>query len=252
MAAQLSYYFLLAFFPFLIFLSALLGFLPVGEGFLERFLAELQSFLPQSSFEMISQIVISLTSSKAEGLLTFGILSALWFGSLAFNGMISLLNQAYGLEETRSYLHTRSLAILVTVVVSVFLILSGILLFFGDWLIDSTVESKTLGWVYQFCRWLATFTLLNVGVQTVFYSLPAKRLPFRLVSPGGLFTVVGWIFGSLAFRYYVNAFGNFQLLWGSLGALIALMVWFYISSFCLILGGEIDSEISKMREVPLR
>ncbi|HUV12201.1 MAG TPA: YhjD/YihY/BrkB family envelope integrity protein, partial [Acidobacteriota bacterium] len=135
MAAQLSYYFLMAFFPFLIFLSAVIGFIPVGPDVLKQFLAEFNIFMPDKTYDLVNGIVTPLLQSRAEGLLTFGILLSLWFGSLAFNGMISVLNQAYQAKETRSYLHTRSLSIFVTVVVSLFTILSMVLLFFGDWLI---------------------------------------------------------------------------------------------------------------------
>lgn len=248
MAAQLSYYFLLAFFPFLIFLSALLGFIPVGPSFLDRYLSELVRFLPENSYALVRSILANLLESRAQGVLTIGILAALWCGSLAFNGMISLLNQAYCVRETRSYFHTRALSIGVTLVFSAFLVLSGILLFFGDWLINWITETESVRFLYGVIRWVLSFLLLNVGLQIVFFLLPAKRFPFRLISPGGIFTTVGWILGSLFFRYYVNHFGDFQMLWGSLGALIALMVWFYICSFCLLVGGEIDSEIFKLRE----
>ena len=90
--------------------------------------------------------------------------------------------------------------------------------------------------------------LLNVGVQIMYYALPARRFPWRLISPGGILATTGSVFGTLIFRRYVNVFfENFEMLWGSLSALIALMVWFYICSFCLLVGGEIDSEIFKMR-----
>ncbi len=248
MAAQLSYYFLMAFFPFLIFLSAVIGFIPVGPDVLDRFLAEFNIFMPDKTHALVTGIVTPLLQSRAEGLLTFGILLSLWFGSLAFNGMISVLNQAYRARETRSYFHTRSLAILVTVIVSLFLILSMVLLFFGDWLIRVTFDLPSVRFGYSLIRWLLIFLLLNIGVQIMYYALPAKRFPWRLISPGGILATAGWVVGTLAFRYYVNNFGNPQMLWGGLGALIVLMVWFYILSFCLLVGGEIDSEIFKLRK----
>lgn len=247
MAAQLSYYFLLAFFPFLLFLSALIGFMPIRQDLVENFIMEFGAFMPDRSFDMVHQISTNLLQSKAQGALTFGILTALWFASLSLNGMISLLNLAYQAEEHRSYFLTRSLAIVVTVIVSVFLVASGVLLFFGDWVSQVLVNSPFTLLAYSFVRWITIFVLLNVGIQIVYYALPAKRFPWRLISPGGVVATTGWIIGSMLFRYWVNHFGNFQQLWGSLGALIALMIWFYICSFCLLLGGEIDSEIFKMR-----
>lgn len=248
MAAQLSYYFLMAFFPFLIFLSALLGFLPIGPDVLGRFLNEFNIFMPDKTYKLVTGIVNPLLEARAEGALTFGILLSLWCGSLAFNGMISVFNLAYRAKETRSYLHTRSLSILVTIIVSLFIILSMVLLFFGDSLIRVTFDLPSVQLGYSLIRWVLIFLLLNIGVQIVYYALPAKRFPWRLISPGGILATTGWVIGTLAFRYYVNNFGNFQMLWGSLGTIIGLMVWFYICSFCLLVGGEIDSEVFKLRE----
>jgi membrane protein len=247
MAAQLSYYFLLAFLPFLVFLSALINYLPGVPGLLERLLADFYRFMPERSYVLVRGILDSVLRTRDQGVLTLGLASALWFASSAFNGMIALLNRAYQVRDTRSYLHTRTLAVLVTLVVSAFLLASGVLIFFGDWMIGALAASAWLETVYTAVRWVIIFLMLNVGVQIVYYTLPACRYPWRLVTPGGLLAVLGWVLGSLAFRWYVNHFGDFQELWGSLGALIALMLWFYLCSFFLVLGGEIDSEIHKIR-----
>lgn len=247
MAAQLSFYFLLAFFPFLLFLSALIGFIPVTSGFLENLLYEMQLFLPTTTYNLVVDIVQGLVDSQDQGVLTIGIVLSLWSASLAFNGMVSLLNSAYEVDDPRSYLKTRALSILVTLIVTIFVLISGILLFFGDWLIGQLVQSAWLRFFYTLLRWGGIFLLINIGIQFVYFALPAKRLPWKLLSPGSVIATVGWILGSVGFRYYVNHFGDYQQLYGSLGALIVLMIWFYISSLLLLLGGEIDSEIYKLR-----
>lgn len=247
MAAQLSFYFLLAFFPFLLFLSALIGFIPIASGFLNNLLYEMQLFLPTTTYNLVVEIVQGLVDSQDQGVLTIGIVLSLWSASLAFNGMVSLLNSAYEVEDSRSYLKTRALSILVTLIVTVFVLISGILLFFGDWLIGQWVQNPWLRFFYTILRWGGIFVLINIGIQFVFFALPAKRLPWKLLSPGSVIASVGWILGSAGFRYYVNHFGDYQQLYGSLGALIVLMIWFYISSLFLLLGGEIDSEIFKLR-----
>jgi len=247
MAAQLSYYFLLAFFPFLIFLIALVGFIPIGPELQELLWTELEKFLPYNAFQLVKSILTNLIDSRDSRILTLGIVSTLWFASLGFNGMISLLNQAYGVQDRRSIVKTRITSILVTVGITLLVIISGALLFFGHWLIDWLAEGGAIRFLYSTLRWISMFILLNLCVQFVYQTLPAKRLTWRLISPGGVFASIGWIFGSLVFRDYVNHFTNYQYLYGSLGALIALMFWFYICSFFLIVGGEIDSEIHKMR-----
>jgi membrane protein len=248
MAAQLSYFYLLAFFPFLIFLSALVGFVPFVADLIDQLIVGLFNFIPEKSHDLVSATVHRLIDSRDEGILTFGIGLSLWFASFAFSAMASLLNQAYQVQETRSLLKIRALSIFLTVIVSIFLVLSGVLLFFGDWIIGLVVEPGPLKVLYGLARWLLILLLMNFGVQIVYYALPAHRFPAKLISPGGVVAILGWVFGSLMFRHYVNLFfSNLQELYGGLGALIALMIWFYICSLFLLLGGEIDSEIYKMR-----
>jgi membrane protein len=196
----------------------------------------------------VSVTVTNLIRSRDEGILTFGIALSLWFASFAFSAMASLLNQAYRVEETRSLLTIRVLSIILTIIVSIFLVLSGVLLFFGDWIISWVVEPGPLKVLYGLARWFLILLLMNLGVQIIYYALPAHRFRPKLISPGGVVAIAGWIVGSLVFRHYVNLFfSNLQQLYGGLGALIALMVWFYICSLFLLIGGEIDSEIYKMR-----
>jgi membrane protein len=207
------------------------------------------NFIPEKTHDLLTVTVNSLIESRDEGILTFGIALSLWFASFAFSAMASLLNQAYQVQENRSLLKIRALSIFLTIIVSVFVILSGVLLFFGDWIISLAAEPGPLKVLYGLARWLLIFLLMNFGVQIIYYALPAHRFPAKLISPGGLVAVLGWIVGSLFFRHYVNLFfSNLQRLYGGLGALIALMVWFYICSLFLLFGGEIDSEIYKIRK----
>lgn len=249
MAAQLSYYFLLAFFPFLIFLTALVGFIPIGPELQDLLWFELERFLPTNAYLLVKEILSTLLESQDRRVLTFGLVTTLWFASIGFNGMISLLNQAYQIEDHRSLVRTRFTSILVTIGISFFVIISGVLVFFGEWLLDLLAKQGYLRAFYSSIRWGIIFVLMNLSVQIIYHTLPARRLKWRLISPGGVIASLGWIFGSLAFRDYVNSFSNFQKFYGSLGALIALMFWFYICSFFLVVGGEVDSEIHKLRRV---
>lgn len=300
MAAELSYYFLLAFFPFLIFVSLVIAFLPLQEEVLyvrptpegavqssgefpeeelkaleppreilrpapprqvvpstreTRILEELNRFLPDTTQEQVSRIVRNFPRWHGTGLAFLWVLVALWAASLGLNGMVGVLNRAYRVKDERSYFRTRLLAILVTVAVSLFMIVAVVLLFFGDlfaeWLQNLAQGTDwlhwLLGWVTKTLRWILIFLIMNLGIQMVYYALPARRLPWRLLSPGSVFVATGWLLGSLAFRYYVNNFADYQRMYGSLGDLIVLMIWFYFSSLFLLIGGEMDSEIFRAR-----
>ncbi|MDA2923413.1 YihY/virulence factor BrkB family protein [Acidobacteria bacterium AH-259-L09] len=260
-AAQLSYYFLLAFFPFLIFLSALIGLIPLEPGLLEKMLLEMHQFLPERTYTWVRNIAVNLVNSGNTGVLSLGILLALWWASIAFNGIGGVLNRAYAIRDPRSYFKVRLVAVGVTILVSIFVINSGILLFFGDWLIKLLLSRITiepypsfrahLGTIYSASRWILIFLLLNIGIQIVYSALLARRLPWTLLSPGSMIATLGWIVGSRGFAFCVNRFVSYEIyqrLYGSLGTLIVLMIWFYLSSFFLLLGGEINSEIYHVRE----
>ena len=254
LAAQLSFYFLLAFFPFLIFLGTLFSFVSIDADPLQTILVEMDRFLPQGTSSMVRDRVMELTNSmnrQHTGLLSLGILMALWSASLGFSGMTNVLNRS-GTKETRSWVKTRSLAILVTVVVSILILISEILILFGGWVVSEALTRLHLGTFYsvlwQFLRWVLIFVFLNVGIETIYFSLSSRRLPWRLMSPGGVTAASGWIFGSMGFTFYVNYLADYERLYGRLGALIVLMLWFYLSSLLLLLGGEINSTIFQLRK----
>ncbi len=258
MAAELSYYFLLAFFPFLIFLSALIAAVPLEKDLLYRMLNELNRFLPNRTQLQVSEVVRNFTGWQGTSLAFLWASVALWAASLGLNGMVGVLNRAYRVKDKRSYFWVRGLSIVVTVAVSLFIVISGVLLFFGDDFAKLAIqripfpdEIVWLPWAvsffYSVVRWALIFLFLNLGIQMVYYALPARRLPWRLLSPGSVLVSVGWLLGSLAFSYYVNSFANYQRMYGSLGDLIILMIWFYYSSLFLLVGGEMDSEIFRLR-----
>lgn len=250
-AAQSSYYFLLAFFPFLIFVSALVGFIPYTPDLVSRILAVLDRFLPENTYQLVRAIVLESVRPQNTGVISAGVVLALWSASLGFSGMVGVLNRAYVTTEKRSYLHVVGLSILVTIVVSIFVIVAHILIFFGGYFIEGLLTRFYLSSFYpvlwQVLRWMLIFLFLNLGIQIIYHTLPARRLPWKLISPGAIFTALGWIFGSMGFTFYVNKVANYERLYGGLGTFIVLMIWFYLSSLFLLLGGEIDSAIYRLR-----
>ena len=261
MAARLSFYFLLAFFPFLIFLSALIGFIPIEPGLLDKILVEMNQFLPERTYIWVRAFTLDLISHQNKGVVSMGILLALWWASVGFSGMVGDLNRALAIQETRSYVRIRLLAIGVTILVSLFVIASGILLFFGDWLIQLFLQRITvtpypsfqahLAAIYTVTRWILIFIFLNIGMQIVYSALPARPLPWTLLSPGSAIFSLCWILGSSGFAVFVNRFVDYEIyqeLYGSLGTLILLMLWLYLSSFFLLIGGEVNSQVNLFRE----
>ena len=261
MAARLSFYFLLAFFPFLIFLSAIIGFIPIEPGLLDKMLVEMNQFLPERTYTWVRMVTLDLISSQNRGVVSLGILLTLWWASMGFSGMVGDLNRALAIKETRSYVQIRLLAMGVTILVSLFVIASGILLFFGDWLIQLFLQHITvqpypsfqahLRTIYSATRWILIFVFLNIGMQIVYSALPARPLPWTFLSPGSAIFSLCWILGSSGFAAFVNRVGAYEIyqkLYGSLGTLILLMIWFYLSSFFLLIGGKVNSQVYRFRK----
>ena len=260
MAARLSFYFLLAFFPFLIFVGAVIGFIPIEPDLLNRILQEMNQFLPERTYAWVRDFTIDLVNAQNSGVVSMGILLTLWWASVGFAGMVGDLNRALAIEETRPFLKIRLLAIGVTILVSLFIIVSAFLLFFGDWLTQISLQNITvepypsfqvhLGGLYYLSRWILIFAFLNIGMQIVYSALPAQPLPWSLLSPGSAIFSLSWIVGSSSFAFFVNRFVDYQFyqqLYGSLVTLILLMIWLYFSSFFLLVGGEINSKIYRLR-----
>lgn len=260
MAAQLSFYFLLAFFPFLIFLSALISFFPLDLGLLDKILVELNRFLPEDTYAAVTKIALELINVENSGILSLGIVLAWWWASVGFSAMGGVLNRAYAIQDNRSHWRVRLLAMGITILVSLFVIASGVLLFFGDWLIKILLARITiepypsfhshLRAIYSASRWILIFAFLNIGIEIIYFAAPARWLPWKLLSPGGLVATLGCVLGSRVFAIYVNQMAHYQTyqkLYGSLATLILLMLWFYISSIFLLVGGEINSEVHRFR-----
>ncbi|MBI4446559.1 MAG: YihY/virulence factor BrkB family protein [Acidobacteria bacterium] len=250
-AAQASYYFLLAFFPFLIFLSALIGFLPVAADLITGLLTLLRRFLPQEAYVLVREIAEQLLESQNTGVLSLGVVLALWSASLGFSGLVGVLNRAYQVREHRSYLHIHLLSMLVTVAASLTVVVAHVFLFFGSALIHTLVPavyaSGLLVGLLNALRWILIFVFLNFGIQILFSALPARRFPWKLFSPGGLAASIGWVFGSMGFTFYIDRAANYQRLYGGLGTFVVLLLWFYVFSFFLLLGGEIDAVIHRRK-----
>lgn len=250
-AAALAYYFLFALFPFFLFLTALLGYLPIPN-LLDRMLGFLAQVMPGEALSLVEENVRSLVSQQRGGLLSFGILAALWTSSSAITGITDALNHAYDVEEGRPFWKVRGMAILLTIGLSIFLVSSIILLMFGPqiggWLADfvGLGSAFEIGW--NILRWPVILFLVITAVAAIYYFAPDVDQHWKWITPGSVFAVFLWVLVSLAFSYYVNNFGSYDKTYGSIGAIIILLTWMYVSGFVILVGGEINSVIEHASE----
>jgi membrane protein len=245
-AAQLAYYFLFALFPFFLVLTTLLGYLPVPN-LLDRLMETLAQMLPGEALRLVQDNVRELVTNQRGGLLSLGILAALWTSSSAMTAIIDGVNRAYDVEEGRPFWKVRLMAMLLTIGLSVFIIVSLILLTFGPqiggWIADKVGLGSVFKLAWNILRWPVIVGLLIGAMALIYYMAPDVEQEWQWITPGSVVAVIGWLLASLGFSFYVNNFGSYNATYGSIGAVIVLLTWMYVSGFFILVGGEINAEI---------
>ncbi len=254
LAAQLAYYLILALFPFILFLVAVLDTFSNPE-FARKVLVYLQQVMPTQVFEIIDGYVNGFLSneSSAPGLLSVGILGTIWAASGAFSAIINALNKAYDVEETRPYWKVKGIAILMTIGLSG-IILTGVLLLVAGPPIGEAIAAyfgldNVFEVTWNIARWPAALLFLVLTVALIYYFAPDAEQPFRWITPGGFIGVFLWILASLAFRFYLSTgFNSYSATYGSIGAVIILLLYLYISSLAILFGAELNSTLVRMKQ----
>lgn len=249
LAAQVTYYLLLSFFPFLLLLLSMLGYSDLKSN---DVLVYLSQVMPQSSFDLIYTTVIDVFDSKTGNILSISLLGLVWSGSSGFRAIIKGLNKAYDEKETRAYWRTLLISIAFMVGLALVIIAAVALVVFGQTLggifVDKfNVSSKfILNW--DIIRYLVTLCGMVFIFAALYHFTPCRRLTWKEVMPGATFSTLGWLISSLGFAYYVNNFNNYSSVYGGIGAVIVLMLWLYITSIIILLGGEINALLAFERE----
>jgi membrane protein len=245
LASQLSYSLLLAFFPFLIFLMTLIGFSSINS---ELVLSELSNILPTSAYELVRNTVVEILETRNTNLLSFGIILTLWTASSGFRSVIKGINKAYDEKEKRSLFKVIGISIISTLGLGFLIIITILLLVFGQ--IIGSLLAKKMGFSYLFniIWYLLRYVIIIFSMITIFaliyHYIPSRRLKWREVIPGAIFSTLGWIVVSFGFAFYVNNFGDYSKVYGSIGAVIILLTWLYLTSVIIIIGGEINASIA--------
>ncbi len=245
-AAALAYYFIFALFPFFIFLTALLAYLPIPN-LMDQIIGLLAQVMPGEALTLIEKNLGALLSEPSGGLLSFGILAALWTSSSAIVAISDALNHAYNVEEGRPFWRVRGMAILLTIGLSIFIIGSIVLLMFGPqigrWIADFVGLGRAFEIAWNILRWPVIVLLVITAIAMIYYFTPDVEQSWKWITPGSVFAVAVWLIASLGFSYYVNNFGAYDKTYGTIGAIIVLLTWMYVSGLVILIGGEINAEI---------
>jgi membrane protein len=242
LSAQLAYFFLLSLFPLLIFVFTLLPYLPIPY---PDILGSIREFAPPQTMDLIEKNVNHVMNNRNGGLLSFGVIGTIWSASNGIHALVRAFNKAYNVNESRSFIVSRGMAIVLTIGMIFVFIVAVLLPIFGREI--GIFLFSYLGFKLEFLRiWemlrLAVSALILFLIFTGLYWIaPNVKLRCRSAFPGAGFATVGWILSSYALSIYVSKFNNFSLTYGSIGAIIVLLIWLYISGFIIILGGEINA-----------
>lgn len=247
-ASALAYQMLFSLFPFILFLIALIGFLHLPD-FFSWLRLQSELVLPPQALEQVNPVIDQLQQSKG-GLLSVGIVIALWTASAGVRLMMSAMNAAYDVPEGRPVWKRIPLSIFYTVGIAGMLLVAAALMVLGpqvmEWIAAQVGMQEVIVTVWTILRWPAIVILLMVAVALIYYVMPDVKQKFRFITPGSVLAVVVWIIASLGFAYYVKTFADYNAMYGSIGAIIVLLLYFYISAAVLLLGAEMNAVIEHM------
>ena len=246
LAAQLAFYFFLALFPALLFLVAIVSYLPI-QNVMDAITGALARVAPLEVMDLIKTQLVKIASDKSGGLLTLGMIGTLWSTSSGVSAIIDTLNQAYDIQETRPLWKTKLIALALTIALAAFIVCSFALVLVGPALAEKIAAWFYLGsaftWTWKIAQWPVVFALVSFGVAIVYYYAPDAEQDWIWITPGSIFATILWLIVSLAFRVYVTRFGSYNATYGAIGGIIVTMLWFYVSSLAVLVGAELNAEI---------
>jgi len=246
LAAQLSYYFFLALFPAILFLLALASFFPLTN-ITDDVGRSLGPFVSRQVLELIQDQMRRLANTESGGLLTVGVAGALWSSSAALVSIVGALNRAYDIEEGRPWWKVRLIAIGLTLGVALLVLVALSLVLVGpaaaDRLGRTTGWGAPVKWMWLVLQWPLVFALVAGGIGLVYYFGPDAEQDWVWITPGAVAATALWFVASLAFKIYVANFTDYEASYGTVGAIIVVLLWFYVSGIAVLTGAELNAEI---------
>ncbi len=248
LAAQLAFYFLLALFPAVLFLVALVSYLPV-ESALSQLLSSLAGVAPNELVTMLRGQLDQIARGNHQSLLTIGILGAIWSSSAAMVAIIDALNRAYHVAEWRPWWKRRFLAIVLTIALAAFISVVLALVLIGP-----ALASRVATWVgvapavvviWQLVRWPVMILCAVLALDLVYHFAPNRVVRWTWMTPGALVATVLWISSSFGFKVYVANFGHYTATYGAIGGAIVTMLWFYVCGMAILIGAEVNGVIEQ-------
>lgn len=248
MAAQLAFFTLLSIFPFLIFLLTLIAYLPIPD-LTPRLLELMRQMVPREAMRLVEGIVVPIVARQRGSLLTVSLLLSLLSASSAMSTFMNIVNRAHGATESRSFLKRKALAVVLTLGLSLFIIVALGLLVLGPPLARAIADTVGLGRLFELAWFLAqrpaVFIIVSFALALLYWAAPSRRQRWHWITPGSVLAALLWIAFSEGLAYYVRNFVNYNKVYGSIGAVVVLMLWLYLSGLAFIIGAELNAEIDR-------
>lgn len=248
MAAGLSYYFLLSLFPLLIVLATMLGYLPIPNLF-EHSMDFAARFVPSEAMGLVRRILQSVLTPNRGGLLSIGLVGTLWAASGGFASMIDALDIAYDARTSRPMLKQRLLAVGLTFMTGGLMAIAMLLTIVGDRAGHFLSNVIHLSYVFErswpYLRWSIIGLCIVLSMELLYFFGPNVKQRFKHTLPGAVVGTLLWVLISAAVNVYVSNFANYNKTYGTIGAVVALMFWLYVSSIAILLGAELNAELLK-------
>ena len=241
-AAQVAFYFSFALFPLLLFFLTVFGLiLTNAEELRGELFSYLQQVMPGSAFELVQTTLNEVAANSTGGKLTFGLLITLYSASAGIDNLRSALNEVYNLEETRSFWITKLLALILTLSIGVLTLIALSFIFYGAQLLGYVLPVES-GFILNGLGWLVILIALLLAFALV-YNFTPNHQPFewKWVTPGAFIALLSWLLVSIIFRIYLNYFNTYDKTYGSLGAVIILLLWLYLTALVILIGGAINA-----------
>lgn len=256
-ASAVAFNFILAIFPAIIFVFTLIAYIPI-DGFQEQLLHIMQILLPTSVFESVAETFTDIITRQRGGLLSVTVVSALYFSTNGLHTLIDSFNTTYHTMESRPYFVQRAISLLLTLILTVFTLIAIGLIIFGQMGMEFLLEQ---GWIedglvkfsLNITRWVIILTLMFFAISVLYFLGPAKQTKWRFFSAGSTLATLLVLITSLGFSYFVESFGQYNKLYGSIGTLVIVMLWMFFNSIALLIGFELNASIedAKLRDMEL-
>ena len=241
-AAEMSFYLLLSIFPFLIFTISIIVYIPTFH--LNKSILIIKNVIPESAFNIILSIINSAIENKSLGFLILSFIFTLWTSSRGIRSLIRWMNKSYKVQETRSFFKVCIISFIFTVSILVLIFSSIILLIYGEligYFIFNLIGLNSIFiYIWNILRYIVGVSTLIIILINLYKYTPNKNIKIKDVIPGAIIATLVWLIISFFYSYYTNNYSNYEVIYGSIGGIIVLMTWLYLSSWSILIGLEVN------------